>query len=112
MRIRGFGRNYFTLAAIQAYSSERTLNARQTFESILEHSKMFDSEEIDTSPPDELLSAETITKEPESRPCHCNCFYKNRSKNALYLAFLHQAPLCRCRKTKSGIAPPALFPTS
>lgn len=105
---KGFGRNYFTLASIQAHSSGVTLHAQTT---AVAHYTVhhFDEQEASIeAPPIQTCALETLALEDDqrSRPCHCNRFFKRRARTLRKLAFLTQPPICKCRKTKSGIAPP------
>ena len=111
---RGFGKNYFSLVSIQAHTSAVTMQAKIS-QSLLHISFNLQdsSDEALDAPPDELLCLE-LPKEPDSRkgrrkPCFCNIFFKQQAFNALKNALLNQAPLCKCRKTKSGISPPRIL---
>jgi hypothetical protein len=70
---KGFGKNYFTLAAIQATASQKNLNARQSSVNELLHVNYSDDEE---SLDDELISLEsTLDKESD---CSCLCSQKSQ----------------------------------
>lgn len=76
---RGFGRRYFTLTAIQAYSTARTLERRHS--ALYRHVVI--ATERNEDPPDE--------EEPElaeltpARPCHCNHHFGHRARTRLRL---------------------------
>ena len=81
---KGFGKNYFTLRAITATTNQVTLNAVcsrvQTF-----HMNNFYSDELEAECEDEELAATLGTLELSLKPCHCNCFYKRRTRKAIKL---------------------------
>ncbi len=68
-RPKGFGKNYFTLSAIQAYSAQVTLTRRMT--TVLTHHQLFDNEEDCLEPimddPLLLLTLEETTPSQHSR---------------------------------------------
>lgn len=100
---KGFGRNYFSLAAIQAHASARTLTAQVTYAYTLTQSRFETEAETESSP--EML-CEPLSKEPDSRPSHCNSVFArlffNRLRRALSIFIL----LLSHQKITSGIAPP------
>ena len=107
--VRGFGKNYFTLAAIQATSNAVTLQKRRS--AVLSATVawcFFGSDREEDPPPEERpLCVCSDTKERDrSRPCHCNRFFRRLAWLLLHLSELHKRPLCRCRYTKTGLAPP------
>ncbi|WP_345979833.1 hypothetical protein [Sulfurimonas sp. HSL3-2] len=81
---KGFGKNYFTLRAITATVNQVTLSAQcsrvQTF-----HMANFYSDELEALEEDEELAATLGTLELSFKPCHCNCFYKRRTRKAIKL---------------------------
>ena len=113
---KGFGRNYFTLAAIQAYSSSARSHALHTAARTHARRDGLRADDDRESTPEEetpdLLLGEQ-QPEPSRRPCHCNRFFRRRACVARRRVRFGTRPLCRCRKTKSGIAPPFphAFPT-
>ena len=105
--LRGFGKNYFTLAAIQAYSVAVYLHAREgVFLSAVTLFALHDEQEDD--PPEEPLPCGCADKgvEQGAKPCHCNCFFRRLAWLLLHLSELLKRPPCRCRYTKTGLAPP------
>ncbi len=106
--LRGFGKNYFTLAAIQAYSSAVSLHAREgAFLSAVTLFALRDEQEED--PPDEppVCGCAATRERDRSRPCHCNCFFRRLAWLLLHLSERFKRPICRCRYTKTGLAPPS-----
>ena len=105
---RGFGRNYFSLAAIQAYSSGVRRHAVAT--AVQTHTRRCgpSTESESEAPPEEEITDLLLPEQPEpSSPCHCNRFYRRRTRDAARRVRQRQPLFCRCRKTRSGIAPPS-----
>ena len=90
--LKGFGKNYFTLTAIQAYSSSVTLKAQvSAFSAIDRFSSKESSDSLEDDPPTlELLeqSLEIIS----TKPCHCDCFFRHKTRLATLL--FHFIPRC------------------
>ena len=104
----GFGRNYFSFTAVLAYSVQRSLNAKvSSIYSLLSNELSREAEEEDDDePPLEILETTCLTND---RPCHCNCFYKLKTKLATFL--YHYIPRCPYYCTyfafrRSGVHPP------
>ncbi len=100
---KGFGKNYFTLAAIQASSVQVTLSsshARVQSLSLIYHDSQEEEEE---SPPDALLLlALPVAKQ-------CNCVFNQKCRLALKNAKHRGQPQCNCKHLshrKTGISPP------
>ena len=105
--LRGFAKNYFTLSAILAHSvahklQSQTASAQTLFRLSNEKESL---EEGD--PPDELLEESTLLQ--PSKPCHCNCYYRRKTRLALLLN--HYIPRCPFYCTyfafrRTGVHPP------
>jgi len=111
---KGFGKNYFTLSAIQAYSSGIRLDAIAAVART--HTRFYGTSADDDfeAPPEEEIAAALLTELPEpSSPRHCNCFYRRRTRTVERRVRAARRLVCRCRKTKTGISPPLfpIFPT-
>lgn len=52
------------------------------------------------------LCHKAIQQKNSSKPCHCNYYFRKLALLLLYLSKLFKRELCRCRKTKTGLAPP------
>ncbi|BBG65515.1 hypothetical protein NNO_0812 [Hydrogenimonas sp.] len=107
---RGFRGRYFTLAAIQALSSEKRLHALESsFVSRAAISTLFAGRESD-DPPDEEFESDCAggRRRDDSKPCHCNCYFRRVAWLLFHLSKFFRRSLCRCRKTKTGLAPPPL----
>ncbi|NPA29513.1 MAG: hypothetical protein GXO33_04940 [Epsilonproteobacteria bacterium] len=109
-RVRGFGKNYFTLAAIQAYSAESSHRRRavslQTRTLSRALSSIFRVGNEDRPPPRVRTTVSCHFPRHDAKPCHCDCFFRRRAWLLLHLSRLRKRPACRCRYTKTGLAPP------
>lgn len=108
---KGFGKNYFTFAAILAHSVEIKI---QNIFNISAHLCKFDfsqdEEELEESDPTTTLCLNTLAL--SLKPCHCNCFYNHRSKLSLKLNLF--IPRCPYYDTyfafrRTGVHPPLNF---
>ncbi len=110
-RPKGFGRNYFSLTAIQATVTAVIIHAVTTASQLLtfQRTALVASEE-DPSDPPVLLAPLAITSEYDPRrivrSCHCNCYYKRKTRNIFISLYLKYKPKYFCSYTVSGIAPP------
>ncbi len=87
---RGFRKNYFTLSSMLAHSVVPTLASRAASSELYLQSKISsERDDLDESPPDELLEA---LCEFNTKPCHCNYFYNLKTK--LVLLLNHFIPRC------------------
>ena len=112
MKVKGFGKKYFTLAAIQAYSSAIKLNAIFTIckTTLDKKLKISSSKDEDEPPKDlqELLTCALLS----AKPCHCDCFFKR--KTALAVKLFKFIPRCPYYTTyfafrRTGVHPPRHF---
>jgi hypothetical protein len=88
---RGFAKNYFTLSSMLAHSVVPTLASRASASGLYLQNKIsLESDDLDESPPDELLEALTLLV--STKPCQCNCFYRLKTKIALLIN--HYIPRC------------------
>lgn len=105
--LRGFGKNYFSFASMTAHSVAHKLENQNTVSGALCH--LFtgmDSECDEKDPPELLLEAVVVQA---SKPCHCNCFFKRKTR--LILLLNHYIPRCPFYCTyfafrRSGVHPP------
>ncbi len=103
---KGFGKNYFTLAAIQMVSSEQKLS---TIASNVNESHTFISLARDLDEPldiDELSSLEEFSLSKPSRALHCNCYYKKITKNLIENYPQQQLNILTYKFTNSVSSPP------
>ncbi|WP_415406349.1 hypothetical protein ACLHDG_11345 [Sulfurovum sp. CS9] len=107
--LRGFGKNYFSLSAILAYSVAHKLQSQVTSAQTLFRLSQ-DSETLEEGdPPDELLEESLLQP---TKPCHCNCYYKRKTRLALLLN--HYIPRCPFYCTyfafrRTGVHPPHIL---
>lgn len=87
---RGFAKNYFSFASMQAHSVAPKLASRAASTALyLQKSALCENEDLDESPPDEGVE---ILCELNAKPCLCNYFYKLKTKIALLIN--HYIPRC------------------
>jgi len=105
---KGFGKTYFSLSSILAYSVARTLHAQQSSFTSLTYSKLSHEEDVDEDdPPSEILDNHTFHN--ESKPCQCNCYFNHLAH--IKLALHHYIPRCPYYTTyfayrRTGVHPP------
>ncbi len=110
--IRGFGKNYFALRAIQAYSSAQKLHSRLTSASFLTFTTYKESNEFeDEDPPPDLLELPAIL-EQNKKICLCHKHHTHFSR--LTVLINHYIPRCPYYTTyfafrRTGVHPPLLF---
>lgn len=98
---KGFGKRYFTLTAIQAYSTTQTQSQR--------HSALYRHMTVSTPEQDAPLEDEEspeIAEELQKHPCHCNCHYGHRTRTRLRLYPLQFQDVPPYFFANSTISPP------
>ena len=108
--LNGFGKKYFTLCSIQAYSVAPKLHSVITSSKnhLTTKLKISSNEEEEESPSllqESLLSCFLQNK----KPCHCDCVFKRRT--ALAVALFKFIPRCPYYDTffafrRTGVHPP------
>ena len=112
MIAKGFKGKYFSLQAIAATTSCAKLTSlNSAFKSyilkIINYDK--DDETCDEDPPPlESLFQKffNFLALISKKPCFCNIFFACLAYKTLKLSRIKKPPICKCRKTKTGIAPP------
>ena len=104
--LRGFKKNYFRLSAILAYSVAHKLQNQTTSAQTLFRLSNDREAFYDDAPPEELLTESTLQP---AKPCHCNCYFKGKTRLALLLN--HYIPRCPYYCTyfafrRTGVHPP------
>lgn len=111
---KGFGKNYFSLTAIQATVTAVTIHSLTVATQILsfQHLSLEDTEDDPNTVLLDILTPSTITSEPDQRPiprsCHCNCHFKHKTRNIFLSLYSKFKPKYLCRNLLTGIAPPSL----
>lgn len=115
MKVKGFGKKYFTLASIQAHSTAPKLHAIFTAinHSINEKLKISsnnndEDDELSIQLEQSLLSCTLLS----NKPCHCDCVFKKIA--ALAVKLFKFIPRCPYYTTyfafrRTGIHPPQSF---
>lgn len=110
--LNGFGKKYFTLSSIQAYSAATKLHSiitstKNHLNVKLSISSEDDKEEEDSPPNLQDLIQNCYTQ--NIKPCHCDCFFKNRTALAVSLfKFIPRCPYyCKFFAfRRTGVHPP------
>ena len=113
MKVKGFGKKYFTLASIQAHSNAPKLHAIFTAinHSINEKLKISsnndEEDELSIQLEQSLLSCTLLN----NKPCHCECVFKGIA--ALAVKLFKFIPRCPYYTTyfafrRTGVHPPLL----
>jgi hypothetical protein len=111
LKVKGFGKNYFSLAAIQAYSCASTLHSTFTAcKTLLISNLKLSSETSEDEPPSDELLLNTCSLQ-QNKPCHCDCFF--RRKTALAVKLFKYIPRCPFYCTffafrRTGVHPPQI----
>ncbi len=108
---KGFGKNYFTFAAILAYSVQNIIQSLIIkVDYLLKNNSIKENDELDENdPPLDILTSLCVVNQ---KPCHCNYSYK--LKALLSLKINHFIPRCQYYTTyfafrRSGIHPPSFI---
>jgi hypothetical protein len=96
MVAKGFKNRYFSLEAVCATVSKIK---QEKIKAIIYSLKLL-----------QKLFYSKIYLEKHSKPCFCNIFFACLAHKVLKLTKIKKPPLCRCRKRKTGIAPPKTLP--
>lgn len=106
---KGFGKNYFSLAAIQAHSASVREHGMGTAARM--HTRIYGS---CTDDDQEALPEEEITDlllqeqpEPSPRAAYGHCFSRRRTHAVERRVRLSLRHICRNRNTKTGSSPPS-----
>jgi len=111
-RPKGFGKNYFSLSAICAYSSASALHSLCTSFTHASRNVSFETcEEEEPIEELELLIQESSVQETSSS-CHCNCYFKQRLYTLTQLFKFHPLTFFIFNKNRTGISPPFIPSTS
>jgi len=105
---RGFGKRYFTLSAIQAYSAVTTLERREN--RTLAHHGMVSDESDDACLEEDEAALEPATTElpgGRRRPCHCNLHFHRLACRRLRSHNRPKRARNPFRYTRSTLSPPA-----
>ncbi len=107
----GFGKNYFTLSAILAYSIAPRLQSQVTFAYSLLDTRFFGEKDAigDVDDPPNLLESPLIVS---TKPCACNLFFRLRARLSLLInLFIPRCPFyCKYFAfRRTGVHPPLTF---
>lgn len=107
----GFGKKYFTLSAILAYSVAQRLQSQiNSAYSIINSNISFEKEELD-----DVNDSPNLLEQPlivNAKPCYCNLLFKSRTRLSLLInIFIPRCPFyCKYFAfRRSGVHPPIFF---
>lgn len=113
MKIKGFGKKYFTLASIQAYATAPKLHAIFTSikTNINEKLKISSNSDEEDELSCEIEHCLLTCNLANSKPCHCDCFFGRKA--ALAVRLFQFIPRCPYYTTyfafrRTGVHPPQL----
>jgi hypothetical protein len=106
----GFGKKYFTFSSVLAHSVQSTLESQVCRTHSLLQQQYSDEEALlDEDPPTEILE---VIVALNTKPCHCNCFFKVKTRLALLLnTFIPRCPYyttCFAFR-RTGVHPPLVL---
>jgi len=108
---KGFKGKYFSLTAIQALVSEIKLSSQASRMAYCRYDMRCESEDEDPPPDieDLMIQIEPFAPRVSRCQCHCNCFFKGRTRCALLHAF--KVPKIRFLFNiySTDLAPPSLI---
>jgi hypothetical protein len=108
--LKGFKKSYFSLSAIVAYSTAKTLQDKEVhYKNINYCSHLYNDGEEESPPDEELLLLQTTCLVLNNKPCHCDCIFKQKTKLAiLNFKFIPRCPFYTTYFAfrRSGIHPP------
>ena len=105
-RPKGFGKNYFSLSAICAYSSAATMHSQCTAMTQSSRNFSFERLEEEDEPIEELELLQESTFTQPSSSCHCNCYFKRLLYRLTQIFKFHSQTFFIFIKNRSGLAPP------
>jgi hypothetical protein len=111
LKVKGFGKNYFSLSAVQAYSSSVTMHSQITSYTFLTPKNINEYDDSFEEDPPDILELPDILNQ-NKKPCHCNEFFTHLSK--LMVLLNHYIPRCPYYTTyfafrRTGVHPPLYF---
>ncbi len=110
MRIpKGFGKNYFSLSAICAYSTAAVLHAQCTSFTQASRNFSFETLKEEDDPLEELELLQESAYTLNTSSCHCNCYFKRLLYRLTQLFKFQPQTFFIYLKTRSGISPPCIF---
>jgi len=104
---RGFGKRYFTLASIQAHSVAPAQAGLRVCLEAYAFALMRDRES-DEDPPEEPIEA--LACLANDKPCHCDRYFRRRTRLTLRACRKKNACNCNCRFysfRRTGVHPPS-----
>lgn len=102
---KGFGKNYFTLAAIQATVSQETMQSQCSAMQASYHVSHYDEEDLEEEHEQELFLS--LIQE-SSKASHCSCFCSALSRQTIKNQSFQNYDIPQFLRTNSVSSPPTL----
>jgi len=102
---KGFGKNYFTLAAIQATVSQVTMHSQTVMMQNTLHVNFNEEDSLEEEPPEELLLAPIVIN---SKASHCSCHCSHYSRLIIKNQAIPNYDVAQFLRTDSVSSPPPL----
>jgi hypothetical protein len=115
---KGFAKNYFTLSAVQAYSTHSVLqrSKARVHAYVMRLNDECDKDETEEDDPGEHLCTPALNipahagrPEGSALGVHCNCYYRRVTRNRIRQNPRPKLLISPYRLTNSAISPPSLF---
>ena len=104
MIARGFKSRYLSFQAIATIVSYILISSKNiSYKSFKKN--YFNKEKKESNSPLKISLLENSSLSNDM-PCYCNIVFACLAYKVLKLTRIKKPPICKCRKTKSGIAPP------
>ena len=103
---KGFGKNYFTLAAIQATVSQVTMHSQIVTMQKTLHVSFNDEDSLEEEPPEELLFSPIVIN---SKATHCSCHCAHYSRQIIKNQAIANYLIAQFLRTDSVSSPPHFF---
>ncbi len=105
---KGFGKNYFTLAAIQATVSQVTMHSQTVIMQNALHVSFDEEDSLEEEPPEELLLSPIVIN---SKAVHCSCYCSRYSRLIIKNQAIANYHVAQFLRTDSVSSPPLLLKT-
>ncbi len=104
--LKGFGKNYFTLTAIQASVAQVTMHSRYVSIQRTLHVSFTDEDSLEEEPPKEPV---LVPLSLNSKASHCSCFYTLASHLVIKNQSIENCYIKQFLRTDSVSSPPKLL---
>jgi hypothetical protein len=106
---KGFGKNYFTLAAIQATVAQLSMHSQYISMQPALHVSFESEDNLEEEPPEELLLSSIAIN---SKASHCSCLCSHKSHLIIKNKSIQNCTIAQFLRTDSVSSPPNFYITS